>query len=389
MNSNQATGERHIMIVAGEASGDMHGAALVRAMQAADPGLTFSGIGGQELSRAGVDIFFDAAKIAVVGLTEVISHFGDIHSARSSLLKRARERKPALLILIDFPGFNLRIAATAKKLGIPVFYYISPQIWAWHTSRVHKIGRLADRIGVILPFEKEFYANYGINVDYVGNPLVDSTVATLSREAFLRRLDISPDKKVIALIPGSRQKEVRGLFPDFLAAAASLAAAEPESYVFLIPQAPTVTRQQLDESGLTAYGDQLDFRVITENRYDMMAACDAAVAASGTITLELALLGTPAVITYRVSPLTYCLGKLLIRKISFFSLPNLIADKEVIPELLQDEVTPERLALELTRLINDKNHSAAVLNGLREVRERLGPPGASQRAAAVAIEAIV
>lgn len=376
------------MIVAGEASGDIHGAGLVRAMQALAPGLTFSGIGGPELARAGVDILFDAAKIAVVGITEVLSHFGDIHAARSTLLKEAKQRQPALLILIDFPGFNLRFAATAKKLGIPVFYYISPQIWAWHTSRVHKISRLADRIGVILPFEKDFYASHGVEVDYVGNPLVDTTTASLTREEFLAGYDVHPDKMVIALIPGSRRKEIRGLLPDFLAAAASLAAEEPGRYHFFIPQAPTVTRQMLDENGLAAHGHLLDYTVITDKRYDMMAACDAAVAASGTITLELAILNTPAVATYRLSPLTFRLGKLLIRGIRFFSLPNLIADRKVIPELLQDEVTPERIALELKRFLVDSEYRVALKTGLAEVKGRLGAPGASARAAAVALQTI-
>lgn len=375
---------RQIMIVAGEASGDLHGAHLVQAMRKLEPGLRFCGLGGRELAAAGVEILYDAAKLAVVGLTEVISHLGDLLAARRLLLERMRERQPALLILIDFPDFNLLLAAKAKKLGIPVFYYISPQVWAWRSGRVRKIGRLADRIGVILPFEQEFYHRRGVKVDFVGHPLLDSVHATINRDEFLAGLAIDPDKTVVGLLPGSRKKEIISLLPPFLAAARLLTERSGHDFVFLLPRASTISPELLEENGVGRYRDSLDLKIIDEKRYDLMAACDAVVAASGTVTLELAILGVPTVVTYRFSPRTYHLGRLLI-KLQWFSLVNLIADRAVIPELLQAQVTPDNIARELRVLLDDKEARDTMLRGLAEVREKLGGPGASRRAARIAL----
>ncbi|MCI5159630.1 MAG: lipid-A-disaccharide synthase, partial [Candidatus Electrothrix sp. AUS1_2] len=300
----------NVMIVAGEASGDMHGARLVAAMRAMRPALSFSGIGGRELAAAGVEMLFDASKLAVVGITEVLSHLGDILAARKALIRRMQAEKPALLILIDYPDFNLLLAARAKKMGIPVFYYISPQVWAWRSGRVKKIGRLTDRVGVILPFEKDFYAARGVAVDFVGHPLKDTVrkEKILPREEFIRahNLPIDPETRIIGLLPGSRSKEIRSLLPDFLAAARILAEREPgKKWIFLLPRASTISEDLLLESGLAACREnpdkQIDIHVLTDNRYDLMAACDAVVAASGTVTLELAILGIPTLTTYRVS----------------------------------------------------------------------------------------
>jgi len=377
---------REVMIVAGEASGDLHGANLVRAMQSQEPSLRFCGMGGQALREAGVELLCDAAKLAVVGLVEVLSHLGDILRARRALIERLRDRRPALLILIDYPDFNLLLAKQAKKLGIPVFYYISPQIWAWRSSRVHAIKRLTDRVAVILPFEQTFYAQYGYQVDFVGHPLMDSVKPGLSPAAFRELHKIEPSRKLVGLLPGSRRKEVAALLPDFLAGAELLAKDRPQDYTFLIPQAPTISRALLEAHGLAAWRDRFDFRIVTDDRYAMMAACDAAVAASGTVLLELAILGVPAVAAYRVSPHTYFLGRLLVRNVQFFSLVNLIGEREIIPELLQKEVTPEQIALNLRAMLADDQIRTAMLAGLEEVKTRLGAPGASERAAAVAME---
>lgn len=375
-----------VMIVAGEASGDLHGANLIRAMQARDPDLRFCGMGSRELEQAGVELLYDAAKLAVVGVTEVLSHLGDILRARRILIDRMHRQRPALLILIDYPDFNLWLAATAKKLGIPIFYYISPQIWAWRSSRVHAIKRLADRIAVILPFEQEFYARYGYTVDFVGHPLVDSVKPQMDRVEFLTKHRINPAKKLIGLLPGSRKKEIAALLPDFLAAAELLAADNPDAYTFLIPQASTLTRSILEENGLAAWTNRMDFRVISDDRYAMMAACDGAVAASGTVLLELAILGIPMVATYRISRHTYLLGRLLIRHLEHFSLVNLIGGRVIIPELLQDEVTPGRIAQELKILLEDRQARTTLQAGLKEVQQQLGDPGASQRVATIALQ---
>jgi lipid-A-disaccharide synthase len=235
------------MIVAGEASGDMHGARLVQAMREICPGLSFSGMGGDELQAAGVGMLFDAAKIAVVGLTEVLGHLGDILLARRILVEHMQKNRPALLILIDYPDFNLLLAAKAKKLGIPIFYYISPQVWAWRANRVNKIGRLADRIGVILPFEKKFYQQRGVPVDYVGHPLVDTVRRTKEREQFLAELNIAGDTRVVGLLPGSRSKEISSLLSDLLKAA-QLVTDTHERVVFLLPKATTVSMELLQKA---------------------------------------------------------------------------------------------------------------------------------------------
>lgn len=373
-----------VMIVAGEASGDMHGANLVRAMRQRAPHLRFCGMGGTELAQAGVELLCDAAKLAVVGAVEVLSHLGDILSARRVLIERLRNHRPALLILIDYPDFNLLLARKAKQIGIPVFYYISPQVWAWRSGRVRTIKRLIDRVAVILPFEQAFYARHDMHVDFVGHPLMDSVRPGLSPDQFKAQHNIDPARPVIGLLPGSRRKEVAALLPDFLAAAGLIAASLPQA-TFLLPQAPTVTLALLEEHGLAAWQQQLDIRVITDDRYSMMAACDAAVAASGTVILELAILGTPTVATYRTSPHTYWLGRLLIRNLRYFTLVNLIGERAILPELLQDAVTPERMAQEVTTLLNDRQARAEMLAGMAEVRQRLGGTGASDRAAAIAL----
>lgn len=381
----QQTPNRRVMIVAGEASGDLHGSRLVQAMLARQPDLRFCGMGGRELERAGVELLYDAAKMAVVGAIEVLSHLGDILRARRVLIERMQRQRPALLILIDYPDFNLLLAAKAKKLGIPVFYYISPQIWAWRSGRVHTIKRLTDRVAVILPFEQEFYARFGCSVDFVGHPLMDSVRPGMDRARFFEVHRIDPARKLVGLLPGSRTKEVKALLPDFLAAAELLAKDHSSGCTFLIPQAPTISRSLLDACGLAARTTGLDFRVISDDRYAMMAACDAVVAASGTVLLELAILGTPTVATYRVARHTYLLGRMLIRNLRYFSLVNLIAGKTVIPELLQDAVQPERIARELKVLLEDKEAKSAMLSGMAEVRQRLGGAGASDRAAALAL----
>lgn len=374
------------MIIAGEASGDLHGARLVKAMLAKRSDLSFCGMGGKELIAAGVDVLFDAKKIAVVGLAEVFSHLPDILKARKILKTTLREEQPSLLILIDFPDFNLMLAKFAKKLGIPVFYYITPQVWAWRTGRVKTISERVDRVGVILPFEEEFFRNHGLDAEYVGHPLLDSVKITCNRDEFCQSHEIDSGSICIGLLPGSRKKEIASLLPILLQTALRLQQTSKKKMVFLLPLASTISEKEIRENGLDDFGEELDIRLIKENRYDMMAACDAAVVVSGTVTLEMALLDTPMVVIYKVSSGTYRLGKLLINKdLKYFSLVNLIAESDVVPELFQEEVTPERIEEEVSAILFDTERRDKMLRGLELVRERMGDAGASEKAAGLAL----
>ena len=370
-----------IMLVAGEASGDMHGAKLVAAMREQTPNLAVCGIGGPALAAQGMEILYDSSRLAVVCILEVISHLRFICEAMRALGKRLREQPPDLLILIDYPDFNLILAKKARRLGIPVFYYISPQVWAWRSGRVKTIKRLVDRLAVILPFEKEFYRERGMKVEYVGHPLLDTVRAAKPRAEFLASLGIAPESTVIGILPGSRRREIAAMLPIFLAAA-KLMEKQLGQVAFLLPLAPTLSEADLLANGLAQAG--VEVRVIRENRYELMTACDAVMAASGTVSLELAILAVPMVVSYKVSPLTYFLGRRLI-KVQYASLVNLVAGREVVPELLQDEARPEKIAAATVRLVANRAERARMLAGLAEVRARLGGEGASIRAARLAL----
>ena len=373
-----------IMIVTGEASGDLHGANLLRALQAKIPDLKACGMGGHELASTGMEILFDAVKVSVVGVSEVISHLPDIFKAQQVLRQRLRKDRPDLLILIDFPDFNLMLAKKAKSLGIPIFYYISPQVWAWRSSRVKTIKKRVDKLGVIYPFEEDFFRERGVDAEYVGNPNLESVRVLEDRNAFFARYGLAADTPCIGLVPGSRKREIATLLPVFLAAARLMQEQSLARLVFFLPQASTITDHHLGEAGLSRFQQDLDIRIIKEDRYSMMAACDAVMAKSGTATLELAILQIPMVVCYKLSPLTYQLAKMMV-KLDHFSLPNLIAGYTAVPELLQDEVTPEKIAAELMALLTIPEKMHTMKTALQSIKEKLGEAGASEKAAAVAI----
>lgn len=372
-----------IMIVTGEASGDLHGANLLRALRARIPGLQACGMGGDELASAGMEILFDAAKVAVVGIFEVLPHLPEIFRAQRLLRRRLRTDRPDLLILIDLPDFNLMLAKCAKAIGVPVFYYISPQVWGWRSGRVQTIKQRVDKLGVILPFEEEFFRRHGVDAEYVGNPLLDSVRIAEERTTYLARHGLTAATTCIGLLPGSRKREIASLLPVFLAAARLMQAQSPGRLAFFLPQASTITARDLEQAGLAACQD-LDIRIVREDRYSMMAACDAVMAASGTVTLELAILQVPMVVCYRLSPLTYRLAKMLV-KLDHFSLANLIAGYTAVPELLQDEVTAARIAGELMALLTTPARMHSMKEALRGIKDKLGGAGASARAAEVAL----
>ena len=373
---------KRIMIVAGEASGDLHGAELVRELMALDSSLTLSGIGGAGMAAAGVNLLCDISRLAVMGLIEVISRLKDIRAAMKILENQFQSNKPDLLVLIDYPGFNLELARRAKKYNIPVLYYISPKIWAWREGRIKSIKKYVDRMAVILPFEKKFYEGHGVEVDFVGNPLLDQVHTILTSNEFKSRYEIDSDATVIGIMPGSRKQEIAKLLPVFMQTALLLNS-KIENCVFLLPLASTLTVDDLNEHG--AIDDRLDIRIIKDNRYETMAACDAAMAASGTLTMELAILQVPMVVCYRILRLTHFLAKPFI-KAEFASLVNLVAEKEVVPELLQQQATPENIYRKILPLLLNRETREAMKQKLAHVAKQLGEPGGSKRTAGLAME---
>lgn len=367
---------QRIMIVAGEASGDLHGAHLARALTRRLPHVELMGVGGQHLQAEGVRMLSNSDELGVVGMVEVVKKLGTVIRVFHKLVRILKKERPDLLILIDYPEFNFRLARVARKAGIPIVYYISPQVWAWRSGRVKLIQRLITKMLVIFPFEQEFYRQHGVDVEWVGHPLVDSVRASLSREAFCQQHDFNPEQPLIGLLPGSRESEVQRLLPVMLAAAEQIRAQDPQAQ-FVLPVASSLERSGLFEATLPPY-----VRTTSRQIYDTINAADLIVTASGTVTVETALLETPMIITYIVSPLTYWLGRLLI-KVPFIGMVNLIAEEQVALELIQSEVTAERIAQEVLRLIRHPERLADIRQNLRSVRQKLGAPGAPERAAEV------
>lgn len=372
---------KRIMIIAGEASGDLHGSALVRESRVLDPALRFFGIGGSLMRAEGVATLVDAREMAVVGLVEVLAHFPTIFRAFRKMEKILKQNPPDLLILIDYPDFNLRLAKIAKSVGVKVLYYISPQVWAWRVGRVKKIARIVDRMAVVFPFEVPFYEKEGVPVSFVGHPLVDSVRPTMSREMAQTAFGIDPNSRTVGLFPGSRKQEIRTHLPILLESARLLLERFPELQ-FILPLASSLERADL-ESFLEGSG--IAVSIVEGKGYDVMQVCDAIISVSGTVTLEIALIGVPMVIIYRVSPLTYQAAKRLIR-VDHVGICNIVADQRVVRELIQHEAQPEIIAEEISRILTDSSYADAIRSGLSEVRERLGSGGCSVRVAEIVQE---
>lgn len=367
---------KRIMIVAGEASGDLHGSGLVREALAMDPTLEFFGIGGPHMREAGVTTLVDASSMAVVGLVEVAAHFGHIYRAFRTLERCLKDSPPDLLILIDYPDFNLRLAKVAKACGVQVLYYISPQVWAWRVGRVKKIARLVDHMAVVFPFEVSFYQQAGVPVTFVGHPLVDSARPTMSVAESRKKFGLDSSRPTVGLFPGSRRQEIRNHLPELLAAAVLLSEQFP-GIQFVLPLASS-----LNEADIAPYLVQcpVPVTVVAGNSCDVIQVCDAIISVSGTVTLEIALLGVPMVIVYRVSPLTYAIGKRLI-KVDHIGICNIVVGRRVVPELLQHDMAAPRIATETARYLTDREYRAATVAGLAQVREKLGAGGCSRRVA--------
>jgi lipid-A-disaccharide synthase len=364
-----------VLVVAGEASGDAHAADLVRALKAHRSDLRFFGMGGPKLAAEGVELLFGMEEISVMGIAEVLPKLPRILKVMGALAAAAATRRPVAAILVDVPDFNLRLAPRLKRLGVRVISYVSPMVWAWRSGRTKQIARRYDELLCILPFEERFLRERGVNATYVGNPVVDQVPGTATAEDFRRGLRLDPARPVLGLLPGSRRSEVGRLLPTMVQVARAVVALHPQTQV-VVPVAPLLPVALLEAAFV---GSGVTPRFVQGQAPAVVGASTVSVVASGTATLEAALMGRPLVAIYKVSWLTYWVGRLLVR-LPFFTLPNLLANKRVIPELLQGEVTPSRVAAEVEALWSGAGREA-LLGELGAVRAALGPGGASERAA--------
>jgi lipid-A-disaccharide synthase len=374
-----ATQRKEIMLVVGEASGDAYGAQLVDALHKKEPALNVYGVGGEQLQRTRFETLFSVAKLTGMGLVELAGNLKNLWRAYSILKQTLRDRRPNLLVLIDFPEFNLRLARYAKLLRIPVLYYVSPQIWAWRKGRVRQIARWVDRMAVIFPFEASFYQRHGVNATFVGHPLLETVKADASREETLAKLGLDPQQPVIALLPGSRLAEVSRHLPVMRDAAIRLR--RERRVQFFCVRATTIAAAEVLS---ILDGSTPSIPVVDRDRYNAVYAADLVWTASGTATLETALLGRPMIIVYRLSWLTYWIARCLV-SVKHIGMVNLIAEERLMPELIQSEVNSERLGAETRLLLDDARVRAGMVEKLAKLRERLGTPGAAQRVADLAL----
>ncbi len=367
-----------IMFSAGEASGDTHGASVAKALLEKCPEAQLFGMGGDLMKQAGVDIIYDIQQLGFIGIVEIIKHLPTFFKLRSFLKEAMLREKPDVLVCIDYPGFNMKLAKVAKELHIPVVYYIAPTIWAWNKGRGKDIAKTVTKVASIFPFEADAYREFGVDVEFVGNPLVDIVHPTMSVEAALAHFGADATSRNILLMPGSRKQEVEGLLPTMLAAAERLYH-NHKDLKFFLPRAHTIPREDIDRI-VQMYSVPV---TITEgDNYDLMQICTACIAASGTATLETALMNVPTVLIYKVAPVTYGIGKLLV-KIDHIGLPNIMAKRRIIPELLQGEVTPKNVERELANILDHEAVYTQMKADLAQVKVELGAPGAVQRVADV------
>ena len=367
-----------VAIIAGEASGDQHGAKLVKALLKKQPELFFCGIGGPALRQAGVRIVLDAAELTVVGITEVLCKIPGILKGMGVIKKLLKSLKPDLLILIDFPDFNLHIAAGAKKLGIPVLYYISPQIWAWRRGRGKRIGKLVDHMAVILPFEEQFYREFDVPVTFVGHPLLDGALPPAGQAL---KVGVQ-DPPVIGLVPGSRENEITRLLPVMLEAG-DILKQRLKQVKFMISRAVSVDRK-LIQNIVNRHPGWENVDLVSDGVERVLERCDGIVAASGTVTLQAAIYGTPPVIIYKVSPVSAWLARILVR-VPHVGLVNLVAGRDLAPELLQDDATGDNIARAIQNMLENEDELNQLRRRLIALRDVLGGTGASDRVAELAL----
>ena len=373
-------GSKKILLVAGEVSGDLHGSHLVEAIQSVDPEIQFFGVGGEGLKRAGMKILYPSQSLSVVGITEVFFKLRAILKALQGLKKSIERERPDLVILIDFPDFNLRLAKIVHRRGIPILYYISPQVWAWRPKRIKLIARLVTKMIVLFPFEVPLYEAAGVDVEWVGHPLLDIVKPTLSKEKAFQQFGLDPNRRTVGLLPGSRIHEIERLLPPLLASAHLLQEEIPDLQ-FVIPLAPGLPKTLLSP---WMKNISVPVKVVEGFTYDVMNLSELLIAASGTVTLEGAILGKPMIIIYKVSLPSSWVARALVR-LDHIGLVNLVAEKEIAPELLQRDVNPQRISDEALRILRDPILSRKMVESMGEVRQKLGEPGAAQCAAHITL----
>ncbi|HAO92347.1 MAG: lipid-A-disaccharide synthase [Deltaproteobacteria bacterium GWC2_56_8] len=375
-------GER-IFIVCGEESGDLHGSSLMSALKSLSPGIEFAGMGGERMRKLGL-VGPDSKEVSVVGAIEVIGKLPRIWKTFKTLKAMLVERRFDCVVLIDFPDFNLKFAKEARRLGVPVIYYISPQVWAWRKGRIKTIASLVDKMLVVFPFEEKIYRDAGVDVEYVGHPLLDVVESGVDKAASRKALGLPVESTVVALLPGSRTAEIERLLPPMLKAGEIIAKGLKARPFFVIPAANSI------DDGLFVKiikSASIDVRVVRNSMHKALCAADSAIVASGTATLEAALIGAPMVIIYRMAPVSYAIARALVG-VADVGLPNIVAGKRIVAELIQNEATPERMAEETLVILNDKGRRASIEAAYNDVRKALGGRGAAERAAKAVLAAI-
>jgi lipid-A-disaccharide synthase len=369
---------KEVMLVVGEASGDAHGAKLVEALHRRDAGLKVFGVAGEQLQRTDFETLVGVARLTGMGLVELAGNLKNLWHAYALLKRALKDRRPSLLVLIDFPDFNLRLARLAKSLRIPVLYYVSPQVWAWRKGRVRQIARWVDQMAVIFPFEVPFYGRHGVKVSFVGHPLLETVRVNQTRETIFAKIGLDPAKPAIALLPGSRHGEVSRHLPVMRDAAIQLG--RERDMQFFCVRASTIDRAEV---AAALRNPAFQIPIIEEDRYDSINAADLVWTASGTATVEIALLGRPMIIIYRMSWLTYRMARWLVQ-VDHIGMVNLIAEERLVPELIQNDANPARLVEESRTLLDNREVRCRIAAKLAKLRERLGVPGAAERVADLA-----
>lgn len=361
-----------IMIIAGEASGDLHGGPLVKAIKEKSPNTKIFGIGGDRMKAEGMELYYHVNDLAYVGFTEVAKHYFFFRCVFNHMANLIKSEKPDVVVLIDYPGFNLRFAKKAKSFGVKTFYYIAPQVWAWGQGRAKKMAKYIDRMGLIFEFEVPFFKKYGIEAEFVGHPLLDGLKTQLTKDEFCRRFNLNPNQPILALLPGSRHQEIENLLPTMLETARELL---KENFKLQI----AVSKATTVNDGLFTSLIQNE-TIIAGSTYDLIKHATAAIVASGTATLETALFETPFVIVYKVSPLSYFIGKKLI-KIDSIGLVNVVSGEKIIPEFIQNDVKVDKIMPVLKDILFEPKKRKQQKQHLKNIRSKLGSPGGPAKAA--------